>query len=291
MVLAVAIAIAVCAQCVAYAGVRAKCSASACDAFSVASVALVCLGALAYKGEYLSRQVSVTFLMCAWSVRLCRHILLRGRNSAARVQEYVAARVAWCTLVALPAILLNVSYEYGTHPGMFHQPEDAPFFCFALCAILLEHVADEQKRAFHGTGTTPKTGEASLCQTGVWRFSRHPNYFGELLFHASVYVLVAKHTPALAFGGIVISVYACVFSDGGIAGAEARRHSAHYAQLWYRAYKTQTSPILPLPPAFYARVPFRAKRWFCLEFAAFEAETFQRATTPVLPTSVDCDVV
>jgi steroid 5-alpha reductase family enzyme len=280
MVLAVALAIAVAAQCAVYLGIRAKFSASACDAFSVAAVALVCVGALVYKGEYLSRQVCVTLLMCAWSARLCRHILLRARNSAARVQEYVAARAAWTTLVALPAVFLNVSYDYGTHPGMFRQPEDLPFALLALAAVALEHVADERKRAFYAEAA-PRAGEAAVCREGPWRWSRHPNHFGEVLFHASVYVLVAKHTPVAAVAGVLITVYACVLSDGGTAGLESRRHSANYAQPWYRAYKKQTSPLVPLPPDVYARVPFWAKRLFLFELAAFEAQTFHAAVPAV----------
>lgn len=60
-----------------------------------------------------------------------------------------------------------------------------------LVAITIEAVADEQLRAF---GKTKKPGE--LIQTGLWRYSRHPNYFGELLFWWGLFLFGLAASPA-----------------------------------------------------------------------------------------------
>ena len=60
-----------------------------------------------------------------------------------------------------------------------------------LVAILIETVADEQLRAF---AKTKKPGE--LIQTGLWRYSRHPNYFGELLFWWGIFLFGYAASPA-----------------------------------------------------------------------------------------------
>ena len=44
-------------------------------------------------------------------------------------------------------------------------------------AILIEALADEQMRAF---ARTKKSGD--IMQSGLWAYSRHPNYFGEISF-------------------------------------------------------------------------------------------------------------
>jgi steroid 5-alpha reductase family enzyme len=60
-----------------------------------------------------------------------------------------------------------------------------------LVAIVIETVADEQLRAF---GKTKKPGE--LIQTGLWRYSRHPNYFGELLFWWGIFLFGLAASPS-----------------------------------------------------------------------------------------------
>ena len=55
---------------------------------------------------------------------------------------------------------------------------DAGAALVALAAILIEGVADNQLRRFRKTN--PPKG--SIMQTGLWAYSRHPNYFGEILF-------------------------------------------------------------------------------------------------------------
>lgn len=53
------------------------------------------------------------------------------------------------------------------------------FFCiFTLLAVLLEHVSDEQMHSFR---SNPKNRSLTMNK-GLWKYSRHPNYLGEILF-------------------------------------------------------------------------------------------------------------
>lgn len=51
-----------------------------------------------------------------------------------------------------------------------------------LAAVAVEAVADEQLKAFRRRGA-----KGACCEEGLWRFSRHPNYFGEVMFHVGLY--------------------------------------------------------------------------------------------------------
>merc|ERR1712228_456818 len=60
---------------------------------------------------------------------------------------------------------------------------DAAAVVITLLGLTIEHVSDMQKSSFN-EGT--KSGEQKTwIQSGLWRYSRHPNYFGENLAWAS----------------------------------------------------------------------------------------------------------
>jgi steroid 5-alpha reductase family enzyme len=285
MVLLFAFALAVVTQSVAYAAARVKWGADACDALSVASVPVVCAGALVYRGLFYSRQVAVTVLVVAWGARLSFHLWRRAaaqpltQNPPGWERRDVLARVLWSSAVALPAVALNLAIDYGAHPGLLHQPEDAPLLACSAAAVALAHWSDREKWVYHRARATDEAASSStsVCVRGPWAWSRHPNYFAELAFHASIYGLAARHVPAVAVVGVVVTLYACLLSSGGVAGLEARRHRTCYTHADYRAYRQRTSPLLPLPPSLYARVPFGLKRLFLFEWSLFESEQFDES--------------
>lgn len=76
----------------------------------------------------------------------------------------------------------------------------------SVLAIVVEGVADEQLRRFRASD-----GHSGLsCRVGLWRFSRHPNYFGECAFWASVGLGMAasagvlRKEPILGVGAVAM---------------------------------------------------------------------------------------
>ena len=68
---------------------------------------------------------------------------------------------------------------------------DAAAAIVTLGAIIIEAVADEQLRAFV---KTKKPGE--LIHHGLWRYSRHPNYFGEMMFWWGLFLFGFAAAPS-----------------------------------------------------------------------------------------------
>lgn len=84
--------------------------------------------------------------------------------------------------VAVWAVMLSV-YGIINRPGMDTIPWY--FFAgipFALLGLLVETVADLQKYTFK----SKPEGKGAFMRTGIWKYSRHPNYFGDMLFWWSI---------------------------------------------------------------------------------------------------------
>jgi steroid 5-alpha reductase family enzyme len=139
-------------------------------------------------GVAADRGLLVTGLTALWALRLSYHIHSRNRGKG-EDYRYLAWRQAWgewfyvrtflqvfvlqwllMLMVALPVIVVNV------HRGGEATPFDVIGSGVWLFGFYFEAVGDRQLLEF--TRDPSKRGQ--LLTTGLWRYSRHPNYFGEV---------------------------------------------------------------------------------------------------------------
>jgi len=108
-----------------------------------------------------------------------------------------------------------------------------------LFGFALEAVADRQLNKFVSSDNKGK-----VLRTGLWRYSRHPNYFGELLQWWSIALIALG--PAIGWLGLLgpLTLSWLIIFISGIPSIEKRR----LKNPEYQAYKRQTSPLVPLPP-------------------------------------------
>ena len=59
-------------------------------------------------------------------------------------------------------------------------------FFISIAAIEIERRADNQLRTFK-SDTNPSRG--TVCDIGLWKYSRHPNYFGEIMFWFGIFIM------------------------------------------------------------------------------------------------------
>jgi steroid 5-alpha reductase family enzyme len=140
------------------------------------------------------RQGMVTVAVCAWAARLTFN-WVRGwpglHHEDWRYLELYTRAPKW--LVSLAGIHLFPTVQVflgclALAPALAYG--DAPFGVLDLVALVIsgaaiavELVADEQLHRFRGRATP---GE--ILTAGVWSWSRHPNYFGELSFWWGLYL-------------------------------------------------------------------------------------------------------
>lgn len=108
-----------------------------------------------------------------------------------------------------------------------------------LVGIVFETVGDRQMAAYKAD---PDRGP--VMDSGLWRFTRHPNYFGDACVWVGIFLITAEHWPGvLTIPSTALMVYLLAFGSGKRV---LERHMAE--RPGYRAYMERTSGFFPLPP-------------------------------------------
>lgn len=140
-------------------------------------------------GRLGTRRLPVNILVSVWGLRLAWHIHARNRGKA-EDYRYMAWRREWgkwfyarsylqvyllqgvfLFVIALPVLMINRSAG-----GTFGFLGGAGV-CVWLCGFVFEAVGDAELARF----VKAPLNRGKIIQTGLWRYTRHPNYFGEVL--------------------------------------------------------------------------------------------------------------
>lgn len=111
-------------------------------------------------------------------------------------------------------------------------------------ALMIEIVADGQKYVFINN----KDNKGKWIASGLWRYSRHPNYFGEILHWLAIYLFVFN---SLGVGakliGLVspIVIFVIIFFATGLPILEREADKRWGNDQDYMKYKKSTSVLIP----------------------------------------------
>jgi len=221
-------------------------------AWSYAVAVLAPLYAIGGPGDPL-RTWLVTAVGVAWSLRLGTYLL--RRVLAHHPQEdprYETLRRRWpgpwmflafFQLQALVAVVFSLPFllvAFKTEAGL--STVEIAGLAVAALSLLGEALADAQMRRFKAD----PANRGSVCATGLWRYSRHPNYFFESMVWWGFF-LVALGSPH-GWITIVCPLLMLYFllKVTGVALTEA--HSLRTRGEAYREYQRATSAFIPWFP-------------------------------------------
>jgi steroid 5-alpha reductase family enzyme len=196
------------------------------------------------------RKWSFAAVGMAWSVRLGTYILVRVvRHHPAEDARYQTLRERWpgagrfLVFFELQAVLVVVF----SLPFLFASFNAAPELrrvelaglALAAVALLGETLADLQMQAFKRDPASTGT----VCQVGLWRYSRHPNYFFESLVWAA-FAIAALGSPLgwIAIACPLLMLY-FLFRVTGIPLTE--EYALKSKGDAYREYQRTTSAFVP----------------------------------------------
>lgn len=220
------------------------------------SMTFVVLTAIVFfsSGNASLPHVLTAVLVVLWGLRLGSYLFSRilrmkvdhrfddKRDSFIRFGSFwlLQAVTVWLVMLPIRGILAD-PLAAELHPAALIA------FPLALAALLFETVADAQKSRFK---FSPE-GKDSFMRTGLWKYSRHPNYFGEIVFWWALSIpgiFLFRGAELLAFIGPVAITVLILFVSG-IPLLENSAEKKWGSDPEWLSYKRRTSLFFPLPPA------------------------------------------
>ena len=196
----------------------------------------------------------VLTLVTIWALRLAWHITRRSRNKPEdpRYQKMRSKhpQTFWMrslgTVFLLQAGLMwvvSLPVQVGIHSP---TPQGLTWVDWLglilwLVGFFFEAVGDAQLARFKAD----PANKGRILDTGLWAYTRHPNYFGETLMWWALF-LIAAHVPSglwTALGPLVLTFL--LLRVSGVRLTEATM-GENYSQL--SRYKQRVSPFFPWPP-------------------------------------------
>ncbi len=115
-----------------------------------------------------------------------------------------------------------------------------------LIGFGIEVIADRQKNLFRADSAN----EGKFIRSGLWSWSRHPNYFGEILLWIGVMVIALPVLRGWGWVSLISPVFITILLTriSGVPLLEKRADEKWGGQPDYEAYKKRTSILVPLPP-------------------------------------------
>jgi steroid 5-alpha reductase family enzyme len=194
-------------------------------------------------------------LFAAWSLRLGLHIAARTRTGV-EDSRYSQFRREWGTnferrmfgflqIQAVAAALLSAAVLLAARNPASLGIGDGLGVTVLAVAIAGEAMADAQLRRFR----IDPANRNRICDTGLWRLSRHPNYFFEWFGWLAYPLFAIDWAGAYPWGWLAFIapafMYWLLVHVSGIPPLEAQMRSSRGAA--YTAYQARTRPFLPFP--------------------------------------------
>lgn len=203
------------------------------------------------------RPVLIAGLVTLWALRLGAHIarrtrgieddpryakLLEGWGEDAPRQMYLLLQKQALVSIPLAVSILLAAWN----PDAAFRTLDLIGVLVLLVGMCGEALADHQLGRFR----QDLSNRGRVCDVGLWRWSRHPNYFFEWVCWLAFPLLAAPVSATYAWGWLALAGPLCMYwllrHVSGVPPLELHMLESRGAA--YRAYQARTSPFFPLPP-------------------------------------------
>lgn len=199
------------------------------------------------------RSLLLAGLIALWALRLGSFLFLRiradgGDQRFERIKPFFLRFLSTWTLQGL-WVLMTAAAAIAAMTSPHSLPLGAPASAGLLLWIAgfaIEVIADAQKRAFR----RDPANAGRYIDSGLWAWSRHPNYFGEILLWVGIAVIALPALEGWQYATLLspLFVYLLLTRVSGIPMLEARARRQWGEDPAWQAYRQRTPALFPRPP-------------------------------------------
>lgn len=216
------------------------------------------ISSLFISNEFNILKIVITIITVFWGLRLSSYLFVRNFNKP-EDYRYQKMRNKWQTklktkaffkvfllqsvlnyLIGLPVILTNLQIGYinSSLSGLVLIIGVTIF----MIGFIIESLADYQLKKFKNDSKN----KGKILTSGLWKYSRHPNYFGESLLWIGIFIVSQAQLSLFSLIGIISPILITLFVRyvSGVPILERR----YKDNLEYQKYAKKTAIFIPLPP-------------------------------------------
>jgi steroid 5-alpha reductase family enzyme len=208
------------------------------------------VGALLLVGRFDLRSLIVVVLVVIWAARLGSFLFKRIKRDGkdGRFDEIKQSSIRFFNVWTIQG--LWVSLTAGAAYAVIFSAEVVNFDPFLilgsviwLLGFAVEVIADQQKSEFRSQAQN----KGKFISTGLWAYSRHPNYVGEILLWTGIAIIAFPSLSGWSWIALIspVFVYLLLSKVSGVPMLEARADERWGNNDEYQKYKVVTPVLWP----------------------------------------------
>jgi steroid 5-alpha reductase family enzyme len=209
--------------------------------------------AVLLSGDLDVRAVIVAFMVGVWAIRLGTFLFRRVRREGKdqRFDEIKTSSIRFLMTWTLQGlwVLLTAAAALAIITSQVRTPIEwlaAAGILIWAAGFAIEVVADRQKSAFR----KDPANEGRFIRSGLWAWSRHPNYFGEITLWTGIAIMAIPILAGWRWIVLISPVFVALLITrvSGVPMLEAKADERWGNEEEYREYKRTTPVLVPRPP-------------------------------------------
>ncbi|MCY3859130.1 MAG: DUF1295 domain-containing protein [Gammaproteobacteria bacterium] len=209
--------------------------------------------ALILADEISARAVIVAALVAVWATRLGVFLTFRVKREGGDRRfntiknHFPTFLMTW----SLQAVWVSVTFGPGLAVIIDNKPGSLDGYLVVgvllwFLGFVIEVIADEQKRRFRQA----PDNASRFIQSGLWRWSQHPNYFGEILLWFGIGVIALPSLQGSQYVLLIspVFVWLLLTKVSGVRMLDARARRRWGDDPEYKRYRSSTPVLILKPP-------------------------------------------